>query len=274
MRVGHTPPVRLITWNVAGRVRRRAEQVEALLAERPDVVALQEVSLTTLSGWREDLEAEGYSVRTSLDGMVRRPVGRGPRRASERRRPLGVLVAAPQALRAGPEVALPWPERLLVVRVAGTAVYNLHSPVSQAPGLAKVLTHEAVHAHLARRSRTPRVLCGDLNTPQRETLEGEVMTFARTSSGRVRPERGERHDRAELSLIRGLEGAGFRDAFRSTHGYGPRDRSWTWPNGGGYRLDHVIVTEQLEVRECRYLHGWREGGLSDHSGLLAVLERR
>jgi exonuclease III len=261
--------VRLITWNVAGRVRRRPEQVEALLAEEPDVVALQEVSLTTLAAWREDLEADGYSVQTSLDGMAARPRAR-----PERRRPLGVLVAARQALRAGPQVELPWPERLVAVRVEGIVVYDLHSPVSEAPGLAKVLTHEAVHAHLSRRSRTPRVLCGDLNTPQRETLEGEVLTFARTSSGRLRPERGERHDRAELSLIRGLEGAGFRDAFRSTHGYGPRDRSWTWPNGGGYRLDHVIVTKQLEVRECRYLHAWREGGLSDHSGLLAVLARR
>jgi endonuclease/exonuclease/phosphatase family metal-dependent hydrolase len=41
-----------------------------------------------------------------------------------------------------------------------------------------------------------------------------------------------------------------------------------------YRLDHVLVTEQLAVRECRYLHGWREAGLSDHSGLVAELERR
>jgi exonuclease III len=258
--------VRLVTWNVAGRVRRRPDQVEALLAQAPDVVALQEVSPTTLGDWRQDLEAAGYAVRTSLDRFVRRP---------GQRRPLGVLVAGRTPLRAGPRVAVPWPERLLVVRVDGVLVYNLHSPVSQAPGLAKVLTHEALHAHLKDgRARTPRVLCGDLNTPRRETVEGEVMTFARTSSGRLRPERGERHDRAELSLIRGLEAAGFRDAFRSAHGYGPRDRSWTWPNGGGYRLDHVIVTRQLEVRECRYLHAWRERGLSDHSGLLAVLERR
>jgi exonuclease III len=257
--------VRLVTWNVAGRVRRRPDQVEALLAEEPDVIALQEVSRSTLGGWREDLAAAGYSVRTSLDAAAG---------GSERRRPLGVLIAAREAMRAGPAVAVPWPERLLAVRVEGILVYNLHSPVSESPRLAKVLTHEAVHAHLSRGSRTPRVLCGDLNTPRRETVEGEVLTFARTSAGRLRPERGERHDRAELSLIRGLEGAGFRDAFRTTHGYGPRDRSWTWPNGGGYRLDHVIVTQQLDVRECRYLHGWRERGLSDHSGLLAVLERR
>lgn len=258
--------MRLVTWNVAGRVRRRPEQVEALLAEEPEVVALQEVSAGTAAGWREDLAAAGFEVRTSLD-VVGRP---------ERRRPLGVLVGARGSgpMRAGPAVAIPWPERLLVVRVDGIELYNLHSPISQAPGLAKVLTHEAVHAHLARGSRTPRVLCGDLNTPRRETVDGDVLTFARTSSGKLRPDRGERHDRAELALIRGLQGAGFRDAFRATHGYGPRDRSWTWPNGGGYRLDHVLVAGRLEVRECRYLHGWREGGLSDHSGLLAVLERR
>jgi exonuclease III len=257
--------VRLVSWNVAGRVRRRPEQVEALLAEDPDAIALQELSATTVPGWRADLGAAGYAVRTSLDRLAP---------PAERRRPLGVLVAAREAMRAGPTVDVPWPERLLAVRLGGVVLYNVHSPVSESPGLAKVLTHEAVHAHLARRSRTPRVLCGDLNTPQRETVDGEVLTFARTSAGRLRPERGERHDRAELALIRGLEDAGFRDAFRTTHGYGPRDRSWTWPNGGGYRLDHVIVTQQLDVRECRYLHAWREAGLSDHSGLLAVLERR
>jgi exonuclease III len=257
--------VRLVTWNVAGRVRRRPEQLEALAALEPDAIALQEVTPTTAGAWRADLEARGYAVRTSLDALAARPAGR---------RPLGVLTAARDGLRLRPGAGVPWPERLLVVRLGapfGVELWNLHSPISPSPGLAKVRTHEAVHDGLARRGRLPRVLCGDLNTPRRETPEGEVLTFARTTTGRLRPERGERWDRAELALIRGLEGAGFRDAFRAIHGYGPRDRSWTWPNGGGYRLDHVIVSAQLEVRECRYLHAWREAGLSDHSGMLAEI---
>ena len=38
--------------------------------------------------------------------------------------------------------------------------------------------------------------------------------------------------------------------------------------GGGYRLDHLIVSAGIEVEDCRYGHAWRRDlGLSDHSPL-------
>jgi exonuclease III len=258
--------VLLVTWNVAGRVRRRAEQAEALIALDADAVALQEVTPTTLAGWRADLDAAGYAAVSSLDRLRERPGGR---------RPLGVLIAARGGLEEAAAADVPWPERVAAARLPGPPaleLHNLHSPISPSPGLAKVLTHEAVHRRLSRPADVARVLCGDLNTPRRESLGGETTTFARTSAGRLRPERGERWDRAELALVRGLEPAGFRDAFRSLHGWEPRDRSWTWPNGGGYRLDHVIVSARVGVRRCEYLHAWREAGLSDHSAMTAELE--
>lgn len=249
--------MRLLTWNVAGRVRRRPEQAHAVLGVEADVVALQEVTPTTVGAWTQDLREAGYDVLTTAAGP--RPEGR---------RRLGLIMASRLGLSAVPPVGVPWPERVMATRTGGLRVYNMHSPVSESPGRVKVRTHEALHAHLAR-GRGPRVLCGDLNTPRRESVEGEVMTFARGSNGKLRPERGERHDRAELALIRGLEPQGWRDAFRTLHGYGPRDRSWTWPNGGGYRLDHVIVSREIDVARCEYVHAWRELGLSDHSALLA-----
>jgi hypothetical protein len=88
----------------------------------------------------------------------------------------------------------------------------VHSPISPKPGLAKVLTHEAVRAHLSR-GRGPRLVCGDLNTPRREHPDGRVWTFARDRYGRLRADRGERWEAAELALIKGLEDDGFRDAF-------------------------------------------------------------
>ncbi len=252
--------MRLLTWNVAGRVKRRGEQAEALLGAGADVVALQEVTPTTAGGWVADLEAAGYAVATT---------GGGPRPQGRRR--LGVLVAARGGLEPLAGAAVPWPERLLAARVGGVEVWNLHSPISPAPDLAKVRTHEAVHAALARPGSVPRVLCGDLNTPRRESLTGEVMTFARDSRGRLRPERGERWDRAELALVRGLAEHGWRDAFRALHGYEPRDVSWAWPHGGGWRLDHVLVSPGVEPRFCEYVHAWRRDGLSDHSALVAEL---
>jgi exonuclease III len=160
---------------------------------------------------------------------------------------------------------------VLATRIHGLELVNVHSPISPKPNLVKVRTHEALHAHLAA-GDGPRAVCGDLNTPRKEHPDGRVWTFARTSHGKLRPERGERWDRAELALIKGLEPHGFRDAFRDLHGYERREVSWEWRRwGGGYRLDHLIVSEDVKVSDVRYLHDWRRAGLSDHSPLYTTL---
>jgi exonuclease III len=221
----------VVTWNVAGRVRTVPVQAAALAEQSADVIALQEVRLSSIASWREELAALGYEhVVTSLDSHD--PFERLP---PDRR--LGVLIASrsPVEPLAGPEV--PWPERLLCVRTSIGEVVNVHAPLSNKPGDVKVRTLEAVFGYLAPPSPTPRILVGDLNTPRYESREGEVSTFARTRTGRLRPDYGERHDRAELALITGLAEHGWADAFRALHGYGRRDRSWLYPNGKmGYRL--------------------------------------
>jgi exonuclease III len=232
-------------------VKRLAEQAEVLLARAPDLVCLQEVTVRTVPLWREALV--GYEVAVApLDGP--------------RRRPLGVLTAAREPLEvlAAPEV--PWAERVLVCRLGDTEIVNLHSPIAPAPDLAKVRTHEAMAAYLAE-NRPPRVLAGDLNTPRREHEDGDVMTFAYTSSGKLRPERGERWDAAERALVHDLRQRGWVDAFRQLNGYGTRDASWTFANDrGGWRLDHVLA-EGLEPAAAVYEHDWRRAGLSDHSAM-------
>jgi exodeoxyribonuclease III len=190
---------------------------------------------------------------------------------AERRRPLGVLTAARAPVRRLPSPEIPWPERLLCCVVDGVEVLNLHSPIAPAPDLAKVRTHEAVAAYLATVPEGQRVLCGDLNTPRRELPDGDVMTFAYGSAGRLRPERGERWDRAERALVHGLRQMGWVDAFRSIHGYEHREASWTFPHDrGGWRLDHVLALG-LEPQAAAYAHEWRRDGLSDHSALVVDL---
>jgi len=165
----------------------------------------------------------------------------------------------------------PWPERVLATRGdSGLLVVNVHSPISltRSP-LVKVRTHEAVGAFMAA-AQPPAVVCGDLNTPRKEHPDGRVWTFARDRYGRLRPERGERWDEAELALVKGLEPHGFRDAFRALHGLEVRELSWEWPRwGGGYRLDHLIVSAGVRAETVEYLHEWRRAGLSDHSPLYA-----
>jgi endonuclease/exonuclease/phosphatase family metal-dependent hydrolase len=174
-----------------------------------------------------------------------------------------------------PDPPLPWSERHLacIVILDGmeVEVRNVHAPLSQKPEQVKVRTLEAVFAAVTRDDNVPRVVAGDLNTPRYEARTGEVLTFARTRSGRLRPAYGERHDRAELALIAELPARGWRDAFRALHGYERRDRSWMSTVGYGYRLDHLIVSPQLEPVACDYLHEWRERGLSDHSPMWAEI---
>jgi exodeoxyribonuclease III len=257
--------VRLVTWNVAGRVSRQPEQARAIAAVAADVVALQEVTARTLPFWRAALADAGFSAcETSLDIA---PAAQGRRR-------LGVLSAARRPLGRLPPPAVPWPERVLCATVDGVEVVNLHSPISPAPDLAKVRTHEVVAAYLLASSATPRVLCGDLNTPRRELPDGDVLTFAHDSAGRLRPERGERWDRAERALVHGLREHGWVDAFRALHGYEGRHASWTFAHDrGGWRLDHVLV-RGLEPAAATYAHEWRRMGLSDHSALIVDLARR
>ena len=257
---------RVLTWNVAGRVRTVEAQAEAMASEPADVVALQEVRLSSIGPWRSALGRLGFPyVVSSLDGHD--PL---VQLAPERR--LGVLIAGRSPVDALPGPAgLPWPERVLCASTDVGEVVNLHAPLSNKAGAVKVLTLEAVFSYLAMAEDAPRVLVGDFNTPQYESREGEVHTFARTRSGRIRPDYGERHDAAELALVTGLAPYGYVDAFRVLHGYSRRDRSWVYPHGKmGYRLDHIIV-RGFQVEGCEYRHDWRDRGLSDHAAMWAEL---
>jgi exonuclease III len=268
--------MRLVTWNVAGRVGRQPEQAQVIAAVGADVVALQEVTARTLPLWRAALAENGFGAcETALEAHpARDDAPDAGRPASRRRRLLGVLTAARETLvRLPAPPGVPWPERVLCCMAGDVEVINAHSPISPAPDLAKVLTHEALAAYLAAGGDRPRILCGDLNTPRRELADGDVLTFAHDSAGRMRPERGERWDRAERALVHGLRRDGWLDAFRALHGYGERHASWTFAHDrGGWRLDHVLV-DGLEPMAGAYAHDWRRAGLSDHSALVVDLVR-
>ena len=266
--------MRIVSWNVARRSSRLAEQAAALARREPDVVALQEVTSRTLPLWRAALQTIGIThVRSSLDRA-------DPARMPAAPRSTGVLLGSRMPLGDASPLPVLWPETALAAlsSSAGTGtveLYCVHVP-NAANGWVKVRTLEAIRGGLATPRRSPRVLCGDLNTPRRELPDGEVISFARDSRGRLRPERGSEWDEAELGVVPGLRELGFRDAFRALHGYAKREPSWTWRriagHDGGWRLDHIFASEDLGPASAAYHHAWREQGLSDHSALEVDLE--
>jgi endonuclease/exonuclease/phosphatase family metal-dependent hydrolase len=252
----------VLSWNVAGRVRSVPEQAAVMTARPADVIALQEVRGSAYAAWSAELAALGH-----VHQHYSAPPPDGP---PERR--LGVLLASREPLHPLEPPALPWPERYAAARheLLGE-IHVLHAPISAKAGRVKVLTLEAVAAVLEPARDDPVVVVGDFNTPAYESREGEVRSFARTRTGRLRDGFDERHDAAELGLVPGLARAGYVDAFRAMHGYGARDRSWVAANGKfGWRLDHVLA-RGLDVTASAYEHAWREAGLSDHSGVWAAL---
>ncbi|HMH48220.1 MAG TPA: endonuclease/exonuclease/phosphatase family protein [Solirubrobacteraceae bacterium] len=184
----------LASWNLAGRVKRLPEQADALLELGADVLCLQELTRSTLPRWLTLLQDAGYCA-----------IEHGELPTAGRARALAVLTASRSPLHAVLVDGMPWPERVLAAHMSdGTEVLNVHSPISPKPDLIKVRTHEALHRHLAdHEPGYARILCGDLNTPRKEHPDGTVWTFARDRYGRLRPDRGERWDQAELALLRG-----------------------------------------------------------------------
>jgi exonuclease III len=243
--------VRLITWNVARRIARLPDQAAALASREPDVVALQEVTARGHGLW------EAALARIGLPHLRYSPGAR-----------MGVLLAAREPLGPVEPLPVPRPESTAAGAVDGIAFHAVHVP-NAANGWVKVRTLEAVRAGLAA-ATGPRVLCGDLNTPRREKPDGTVISFARDSRERLRSERGSEWDDGELGVVPRLAELGFADAIRSLHGYAQSQRSWTFPQDkGGWRLDHVFVSAEIELEASGYHHDWRVAGLSDHSALEA-----
>ncbi|NNF34592.1 MAG: hypothetical protein HKN68_10810 [Saprospiraceae bacterium] len=69
-----------------------------------------------------------------------------------------------------------------------------------------------------------------------------------------------------------LQNLDFLDAFRHFHG-DVKEYSWYSHQGNGYRYDHTYISNSLTsiVKDCYYLHSWREDGLSDHSPMVLML---
>jgi exonuclease III len=246
--------VRLVSWNVASKLQRLPDQAAEVVRRNPDLVALQEVTASSIPLWTVALASIGLEH-----------VALAPERLKRHR----VMIAAREPLTPVEAIPAPWPEAVCSADIGDLRVHAVHVP-NAANGWKKIETVRAIVAGLEAEGDRTRLLCGDLNTPRREFPE--LRSFAYDQYGRLRPERGEEWDAAELALFRGA--GGLIDAFRLHHPEG-KEPSWEWPKwGGGWRLDHLFVSPDLEVERVEYHHDWRRAGLSDHSALEADVRRR
>jgi exonuclease III len=267
--------VRLLTWNLNG-TRQIDGQVAAIAARNPDILALQEVTLTSVLLFRAALAPVGFPHVTDSFAFSTSWQPVGPRR-------YGLLIASryPLCPRAS-SPTVPWPERLLSTQVATPqgpiTIHTTHIPPGSSNGWMKVEMLEAVAAVVAEPGVTPQILCGDFNVPQAELPDGRIVTWAETlaANGPPRPQArkfggdARRWDAAERTIMVGGRDRKLVDAYRAVHGYGRQEFSWFLKRRElrvGRRFDHVFCSRELQISRCEYLHDVRESGLSDHSAL-------
>ncbi len=268
--------LRLISWNVAARRHLLPAQAGALFDHAPDLVALQEVTKTTVGPWREALAAAGLT--RVVDSFMLAPdhaLLTGPRRYGE-------LLASCWPVSALPPLAveLPWPERVLSCVLESpwgpVEAHTTYVPPGVTNGWVKIGTLTGLYRRLAGGIDGHRLLCGDLNAPQAELPDGTVVTWAQrigvegriVCRGRWRGGRGEDWDAGERCITEGLAALGMPDVYRWLNGHAAPEPSWYWQAKGrriGWRFDHTYASHSLNPVTCRYLHEMREQGLSDHS---------
>jgi exonuclease III len=250
--------MRIVSWNIrAGGGSRGAAIADQLQRWAPDVAALSEFRATPPSiDLARSLAERGltHQLCTASAGYPR----------------VNALLVASRwpltrvRLRSAPTAEA---GRWLLAHVAGPTALTLgtmHVPNRVTGRKFPFLDAVLGMAHTWRRG--PALLVGDTNSGLID-LDEEVPAFNAQEDG----------------WIRGLEAAGWADAFRFLKG---SERAYTWysPNGGnGFRIDQAFVNRALQprLRSASYVWGAAANGragaaprhaLSDHAALMVDLE--
>ena len=280
--------MRLISWNINRRVGDTiGAQVKALCSRKPDIIALQEVTVNTASTLCEKFKAEGFGfVEESFSPSKNKNRNHGGRQYGE-------LIASRWGFEqiASTEFDMPWPEKVLSVLVdtqwGKIEINTVHVPNGSNHGKKKIETFEAIYKRLAISRRCHRILCGDFNTPQTETVEGRIITWGQCKNAEGTFVIGkklwdgisdERWDLAERGILEGLSRYDLRDLFREIQGYRSRKarNAFSFYNNHGdrfnRRFDHIFASSSLNGVKCDYLHLRQFRKLSDHAPIEAVFQ--
>ena len=265
--------VKLLTWNLAGRVRKLPLQVETILRHNPDLLCLQEVTKRTNGLLKDALQDHFEYVASSFTPEVSDHDPKGPRK-------YGQLIASKFPIIDQPTnlFDVPWRERVttVVALVNGheLEIHTTHIPPGSSNGFIKVEMLEGIYEYFKHPSQRTRLLCGDFNTPKDESVEFGALSFKQylTASGELRTRRGEQNSRwdlAERNIITGLRTHGMPDSFRTLHPYETVAHSFIVKNRGNLfprRFDHVFATTDLQPVLAEYQEDEKQ--LSDHLGLV------
>ena len=271
--------MRAISWNIGKNFKIIDQQLKIVDEEKPDILALQEVTSKSYNIINEILRPKFKHIHFSLDLIKDNKLSVGPRK-------LGVLTASNYKLemRDLNEFNIPWRERILNHNIYTSKkkirFYNAYIPPGSSNGWIKIETLEGIFKGLNIRSSDPRILCGDFNIPQSENHRHNIITFAQKMKLKGKPRlkknfrrgSGKRWDQAERNLFENLKSVGMQDGYRKKHSYKTHEHSFVIIRKGKVaakrRFDHFFMSNDIIISEIIYLHSYREKKLSDHSPIL------
>ena len=269
----------VLTWNTAKRLKRAPGQVEFIHKLSPDIIALQEIIPSTEQKLRSLLLKTHPHIISSFE-LVK------DHSKLVKKRMFGQLIASrfPLCSIDPKNFDIPWTERVLSVTASiGDLKVDLHTthiPPGSSNGWLKVEMIDGIVQYFKGHQKNPQILCGDFNTPQKETKSDGIITFSQRikSDGEVALKKrfrgglGADWDTSERSLFTQLNSYGLRDAYREQNPDDLDAFSWSFRRNDKEfktRFDHMFVDQRLRLSDCEFMND--QGSLSDHSPLLVKM---
>ena len=268
--------MKIITWNLNSRTNKidLIKQCEYLNSGNFDVITLQEVLIKSEKFFK-DYFCENY-IASSFDLVKDQSILKGNRK-------FGQLVISKKIINEIPVCSnLPFPERVLSVRIDDFELHTTHVPPGSSNGVIKVKHLEEFYKFISKRNEKKQIITGDFNSPQKELISGEIVTWGQkiNKNGKINisinPKwkndcSGERWDLSERNFIQNHHLLGLKDIFRAQKGFGNESYSWYTNNGIGRRYDHIFTSNNYKIDEVFYDDKPRITKLSDHSPLICKI---
>jgi exodeoxyribonuclease-3 len=255
--------VKLATFNINGIKRRLPILLDWLQAAKPDIVCLQELKATDSDFPAEALEKAGYHAvwrgQKSWNGVA--ILGRG----------IAPLIRRTEL----PGDPADSQSRYIEADIKDMVVGCLYLPNGNPqPGPKfdyKLAWFKRLRAHASRlrKAGTPVVLAGDYNVVP--TDQDIYRTTSWMNDALLQPE--------SRDAFRRLLKQGWVDALRTLHPQQPMYTFWDymrnrWPRDAGLRIDHILLSPDLEPRLAeagvdRAVRG--QEGASDHAPAWVIL---
>ena len=269
--------MKLLSWNTAKRLKKVPQQIDLINEISPDIVALQEILLSTDLKFKKLLKNNYPYISSSFELAKDLTI-------LKNKRMFGQLIASKYPFtRLDPEnFKIPWPERVLSVLLdvdeKKLQIHTTHIPPGSSNGWIKIDTIKGIVGYFSETSDYDQILCGDFNTPQKEDEENGIITFGQTvrSSGKVVTKKqfrgglGVDWDNGERSLFNELREYGLVDVFRELNPSNYGAYSWQFIRKNRTftkRFDHIFAGKQLKAISCNYHE--TPSKLSDHCPIVA-----